>query len=289
MRLLVLGSTGLLGQALCREAAERGWEVAGAARRDAPIKVDIAENGAVASLLQTASPDLVINAAGLIDVAACERDPDLAERVNADPARAIAKWSAGSGTPFIQISTDHFYTRGKDRPHREDEPVEMVNEYARTKRLAEQHALKASNGLVARTSIVGKRGWTSPTLAEWAVNAVLEDAPVTLFDDAFTSSIDTPNLARALFDLAEGGAAGLFNVAASQVYSKANFVLEIARQLGRNLTNADIGSVRDLEPTRATDLGLDVSRAEWHLGRKLPDLQQVVASVLSEFKESGRG
>ena len=47
----------------------------------------------VAALLETASPDLVINAAALVDVGACERDPQLAERVNADPARAIAKWS----------------------------------------------------------------------------------------------------------------------------------------------------------------------------------------------------
>lgn len=283
--ILLLGDSGLLGQAFQREAKMRELPLRGASRSSADLTCDITDDRALAELLDSVRPGLVVNCAALVDVAACERNPGACYRINARPLVELIRWSIEHTQPFIQISTDHFYSRGGDRAHQEDEPVDLCNEYAVSKFLAEQLALTAPQALVLRTSIVGVRRWDRPTFAEWAIAAIEGDAPFTVFEDAYTSSIDVGTFTGATLDLAFGGAGGLLNLAAREVYSKADFVREMARQLGRTLDHAQSASVLTLTPPRPSCLGLNVRRAEGYLGRRLPGLTEVVTSVLAQRKE----
>lgn len=286
MKLLLLGSTGLLGPAVAREARRRNHTVLDAARREASITLDIADVSSLRALLDAEKPDLVVNAAAVVDIDLCEKDPSLAWRINARPLAFLAAWSKATGARLLHVSTDQYFTEGHATAHDETASVSLVNEYARSKFSGEAFALTAANALVLRTSIVGIRGWERPTFAEWAIDAVENDRPVTLFSDAWSSSIDVTTFARAAFDLAEAGASGLYNLAAHEVYTKEQFVRELARQLGLSLSAATVGSVGALSTLRAHCLGLDVRRAEAFLGYRLPLLAEVVASVLQQYRPS---
>src|SRR6266702_4397478 len=61
--LLVLGATGLLGQAIVAEAKRRGIPVLGAARKGSDFDVDLTNVAQVAELFARVSPTRVINAA----------------------------------------------------------------------------------------------------------------------------------------------------------------------------------------------------------------------------------
>ncbi|MEQ8283359.1 MAG: sugar nucleotide-binding protein [Parvibaculum sp.] len=288
MKTLVLGSTGLLGQEMAREVRRRGHLLREAARCGATIALDIADDGALDAVLAAEAPDLVVNCAALTDIETCERDPLSAWRTNARPLAALALWSRRTGGRLIHISTDQYYSGGGAVAHDEKAPVSFFNEYARSKFAGEAFALTAANTLVLRTSIVGIRGWERPTFAEWAIDVAANDRPATVFSDAYTSSIDVIAFARAALDMVDARATGLFNLAAKEVYTKEDFVREIARQLGTPLTAATAGSVRTLDTRRADSLGLDVRRAETLLGNALPGLAQVVASVLRQYNETNR-
>lgn len=283
MRALVIGSTGLLGQALAAEVRSRGWTLVTAARSGADLILDIGDAAALAGSLDELDPDMLFNCAALTDFAICEQDPGLAYRINARAVAIMANWSLRARRRLIHVSTDHYFPSGGSTPHAEGDKVELINEYVRTKYAGEAFALTAPQSLAFRTSIVGIRGWERPSLAEWAIQAVLDNRPVRLFDDAFTSSIDVGAFARAAVDIALGPATGLFNLAAAEVYSKARFVQEIASQMGRCLDNATMVSVTEQMPRRAGSLGLDVSKAQRLLKYPLPRLQDVVRAVLDEF------
>ncbi len=286
MKVLVLGGTGLAGQAMVAAAAARGYAVRAAARRDAPLAIDITDEAELDALLAAEAPDLVVNCAAIVDIEACERDPLAGWRSNARPLAFLAGWSAATAGRLVHVSTDHYYVTGGSTPHDEAAPVVFVNEYARLKFAGEAFALAAPRALVLRTSIVGVRRWEQPTFGEWAIDIAENDRPATLFADAYTSSIDVPAFARATFDLVERGAVGLLNLAAGEVYSKEAFIREIARQLGRSLSQATTGSVASLGTQRASSLGLDVRRAEALLGYSLPALGEVVASLIRQHHEA---
>lgn len=284
MKTLVLGGTGLLGQAMTAEAISRRWGVTTTARSCANITFDIRDDAALADCLERVRPELVVNCAGLTDIALCEREPGLAYALNARSLALLASWSSERDVRLIHVSTDHYYTTGAAAAHDEQAPITLVNDYARSKYAGEAFALTADRGLVLRTSIVGIRGWEQPTLAEWAIETVLNDRPAKLFIDAFTSSIDVRAFSRAALDLAAGPAKGLLNLAAREVYSKADFVEEIATQMGKRLTATTEVSVATQQPPRASCLGLDVGRAQAMLGYTLPGLHEVVAAVVADYR-----
>jgi dTDP-4-dehydrorhamnose reductase len=285
MKILILGATGLAGQSVAAACATRGHDVKMAARHGAPLAVDITDDTGLKTLLSTENPDVLINCAASVDLDACERDSPAGWRVNAVPLATMSEWANSTDAFLIHISTDHYYRSGGAIAHDELCPIEFANDYARQKYAAEAFALNARRALVVRTSIVGHRRWPQPTFAEWIFDLIEHDRPATLFADAFTSSIDTRTFARALLDMIDANVTGLINLAASEVYSKLTFAQEVARQLDRTLSNQGVGSVSSLAVSRANCLGLDVTKAESTLGYKLPNLQEVVASLVREYKD----
>jgi dTDP-4-dehydrorhamnose reductase len=255
------------------------------ARQGAELTLDISQAGALDQVLGAVSPELVVNCVGLTDLQKCEADPGLAYAINARPAALLASWSNATGGRYLHVSTDHFFGNGGALPHQENERVVLLNEYARTKYAGEAFALTAPNALVIRTSMIGIRGWVLPTFAEWAIGAIIGTAPFQMFEDAYTSSIDAGTLARVMLDLAAAPVSGVLNAAASEVYSKADFVRCLAAALGRSLEHATSASVAGLRPERPVSLGLDISRAQALLTFPLPKLADVVDAVVRAHTE----
>jgi dTDP-4-dehydrorhamnose reductase len=284
--ILLFGATGMVGQAIAAEAGRRRFALVGAARRDAHQAVDLARPAGVAALLDALRPAIVVNAAAIASIEACERNPDEAARVNAQVVAVMGAYCRVAVVPLVHISTDHFFTGDGPRAHDEREPVRLVNHYARTKYAAEGMALAAPGALVLRTNVTGLRHWRErPTFAEWAIEALIDRAPIRLFDDYWCSTIDAPSLARALFDLVEKGASGVINVGARTVATKRQFVRGIARALGVRLDWDEGASVRTLGVPRAESAGLDVSKAERLLGYTLPDTEAVCRNLVAKWEE----
>lgn len=286
-RILVLGDTGMLGQALMKEGRQRGLEMLGASRHSAESPVDLSEDQALLKLLDAAGCSTVINAVAITSLDACERDPLLAYRVNARLSALLARETGRLGAYLVHVSTDHFFTGDGAARHDEHCPVQLLNEYARTKYAGECFALTRAGALVLRTNIVGFRGLEGvPTFVEWALASLEQGVPMTLFDDFHTSSLDVMAFSSALFDLLPAQHAGVLNLAAREVSNKLQFVAGLADRVGLGRGGYTRGSVRSLTGTpRAESLGLDVSRAESLLGRRLPGLEEVLDNLAREYEE----
>jgi dTDP-4-dehydrorhamnose reductase len=286
MAILVFGATGMVGQAIAAEAKRHGRALCGVSRHGPDRVADLERVDGIRPLLEDAAPELVINAAAITDIAACDRDRAAALAVNARAVLAMSEFCRDAKVPLVQVSTDHFFTGDGAKRHSELAPVTFVNEYARTKFLAEGFAGVAPHALIVRTNVTGLRGWPGrPTFAEWALDALERRAPLRLFDDFFTSTIDARSFARALFDLIEGGAAGIVNLASRTVTSKRRFVHTLATVLGIALDWDEPASVESLAVPRAESLGLDVAKAERLLGYALPDADQVCCNLVSQWVE----
>ncbi len=285
-RLLVLGSTGLLGQAFLAEAHTRAQACWGVARAASDYELDLSNATALDALEALAlelRPSAIVNCVAVTSLAACEADAGLAFRINARIPALLAQLAREVHVKLVHVSTDHYFSGDGARAHDEHAEVQLLNEYARSKYAGERLALTDPTALVVRTNIVGLRRWAaSPTFAEWALEAIASPRPIVLFDDFFTSSISARACAAAILDLVRADARGLINVASREVSSKRSFVLALAQQLQVELDDVSSASVRELLPRRAESLGLDVGRAEALLERPLPDLADTVAAVARE-------
>lgn len=275
----------MLGQALKKEAVRRGINTISVARKNADYCLDITNDKELSDCLANEKPDTVINACAIVDHKACDENPSMAYRVNARPSSILADLSRQHGFKYVYISTDGYFHGDRREKHKENAPVLLLNEYARTKYLGEKLAETNSDSLIVRTNIVGFRGNAAqPSFAEWAINALKNEEKMTLFDDYFTSSISVAQFSSAFFDLLKHNVSGRINLASSEVFSKREFIEKLADVFGLSLKNTTVGSVKQLSTSRRADsLGLDVSLAEEILGYTLPDLHDVIFQLKKEY------
>src|SRR5512143_2480061 len=112
MRILVTGASGLLGANLALQAANQHMVVGTVNQHEIKTsafqvrQVNLLAPGALESLLDEVQPDWVIHCAALANLDACEKDPDLANKMNAELPARIARNVGRSGARMVHVSTD---------------------------------------------------------------------------------------------------------------------------------------------------------------------------------------
>lgn len=287
--IVILGSTGLLGQALLLELKRSySLSVVGVARKNADFCLDITKKNSLNRIFNKYNPDVIFNTVALTDLVHCELDLDFCYRTNAQVVYELARMSKKYGSILIQISTDHFYDNDDLCVHKEKHPVFLKNHYALSKYVAEKFALYHENSLVIRTNIVGFRGWKNPTFIEKILFSAKKNEPIELWEDYYVSSIDVISfssvLAKLIFKI--GIKKGVFNIASREVFSKKKFIEHLLQRFGFLKCKTVVVKKSDIEERsslkRGSSLGLDVSKAEKVLGTHLPDLEEVINNIYEQ-------
>ena len=103
MKVLVLGGTGMLGEALMERCRSRNLEAIAAARGSKTLPLDIADRRQLESALFDLKPDVVINCAALASIDACESDPAKAFALNTEPAGELARLSGALRFKLVHV------------------------------------------------------------------------------------------------------------------------------------------------------------------------------------------
>jgi dTDP-4-dehydrorhamnose reductase len=150
MRILLTGTTGQVGGALCAPLANLGTVIA--VNRS---QLDLSRPEAISEALDHLKPDLIVNPAAYTAVDRAEAERLLAFRVNADAPRAMAIWAARHKVPLVHFSTDYVFDGSGKTPRLEDDEPAPLSTYGASK-LAGEAAIRAANGehLIIRTSWV---------------------------------------------------------------------------------------------------------------------------------------
>jgi dTDP-4-dehydrorhamnose reductase len=156
LKIVVFGATGQVGFEVCRA----DWPPGTAIRPLDRATVDIADRGTVVTALAAERPDLAINLAAYTAVDQAEREPARAFAVNSAGAANVAAACAIIGVPLIHLSTDYVFDGTKRAPYREDDPVNPLGVYGRSKEEGEGAVREAlSRHIILRTSwVYGVRG-----------------------------------------------------------------------------------------------------------------------------------
>jgi dTDP-4-dehydrorhamnose reductase len=105
-----------------------------------------------------------------------------------------------------------------------------------------------------------------------------------LFHDAWTSSLDVNTFADIAVNLfLDFKHRGVINVAAGEVYSKEQLIRRLADMLSISHIHCTSESIKRRFSNRPNCLGLDVSKAERLLGKKMPELNEVCAALISQL------
>ena len=239
MRILVLGVTGMLGNAVLRVlATAREHQIYGTLRSDDSYNlraqlepscnithgVDVENNDSLVKIFGQVRPDAVVNCVGLVKQLGHAADPLLAIPINSLLPHRLAALCRIGGARLIQISTDCVFSGEKGNYVESDVP-DATDLYGRTKFLGE---VSASNVVVLRTSIVGHELRSSRSLINWFLT---QSVSIKGFSRAIFSGVPTVVLARIIREivLPAPDLQGLYHIAAEPIskYDLLNLVREM--------------------------------------------------------------
>jgi dTDP-4-dehydrorhamnose reductase len=199
-RVLVLGSTGMLGHMVLRVLSrEPSLDVEGTQRADSsdPLYLDAEQGreGLQALAARRAPYAYLINASGVTSAEIDAADAESIRRaicVNALFPHALASAAAATNARVLHISTDGVFSGHASSAYREDAAHDCTDPYGKTKSLGE---VPRRGMLTLRCSIIGPDPRRRRGLLEWFLSQPA-GASVTGYLDALWNGVTTLQLAE---------------------------------------------------------------------------------------------
>ncbi|KTC43024.1 dTDP-4-dehydrorhamnose reductase [Pseudomonas sp. ABAC61] len=227
MKVLILGVTGMLGQAVFRlfheDATYEAWGTlrGASALRHFPQThhpflisgIDALDHDGLAAVLAKVRPDVVINCVGLIKQLADANDPLTALPINAMLPHRLSRLCALAGARLVHVSTDCVFS-GRKGGYLESDLSDAEDLYGKSKYIGELH--DEPHAITLRTSIIGHELGSNNALVDWFLS---QQGSVRGFSNAIFSGLPTVELARVMKDyvLPNPQLHGLYHVAATPV------------------------------------------------------------------------
>lgn len=156
MRVLVTGGQGQVGSALAQLGKENGLDLETLGRSE----LDITDAACIAAAFQRYQPELLINAAAYTAVDKAESEAELAFEINETATALVADACAAANIPMLHISTHYVFDGSKGGLYTEDDPVNPLAVYAKSKEAGERALrTRVKRHIILRTSwVFGEEG-----------------------------------------------------------------------------------------------------------------------------------
>jgi dTDP-4-dehydrorhamnose reductase len=294
-RLLVIGSTGLVGSKLVFMASSHGFEPYNTQNRRRShfpnsSQLDITDRDATLALVRDVQPKVIVNTAALTNVDYCETHKEEAENVNVRGVENLAEAARRNNSRLVHISTDSVFD-GTYGHYSEFDKPNPINQYAMTKLASEKVVSHLSNYAIARPSVI--YGWHSQpaeattdstkamNFAMFVLDKLKKNETVKAVRDQYSSPTFADNLAEVLLKLAKSRENGIFHTAGRSCLSRYEFASKLTKVFGyssRLLQPVFTGEFQQIAK-RPKNCCLQVDKAEKILGMRFLTSEEGIKEV----------
>lgn len=280
MKILVLGASGMLGNAVFRLFSESDdFDVIGTIRGERSKKffptllrgalisgVDVENIDSVTRIFGETRPEVVINCIGMVKQLAEAYDPLAAIPINSLLPHRLARLCAVAGARLVHMSTDCVFSGSKGM-YTEADSTDAIDLYGRSKFLGE---VDYPNAITLRTSIIGHELEGSRSLVGWFL---AQSGSVKGFSKAVFSGLPTVEIARLIRDhvLPSPHLHGLYHVSADPI-NKYHLLSLVANAYGKTINI-------EADDSFVIDRSLDSSRFRSVTGYQPKPWPELVSSM----------
>ena len=232
MKVLITGCYGQVGTELMGLAKNYGMHAVGVDHH----RLDITDQKAVQQFVEQEQPDVMINAAAYTAVDKAERDAEGAFAVNATGVGYLAQACADMDIPLVHISTDYVFDGLKIGAYKEDDIVNPLGVYGKSK-LAGEDAVKS----ICEKYYIFRTSWVFSEYGNNFVKTMLrlgaEREELGVVSDQRGKPTSAREIARVIFEvlISSKEAWGVYHLAQPDVVSWFDFsksIFDVAKECG---------------------------------------------------------
>lgn len=287
MKALIIGAAGQVGGTLAAQCVRRRIEVYGTSRKGQGfLYLDLADADSIKDSFEKARPDTVLLCSAMTHVDNCERDPELARRVNVAGTELVAAECRRAGARLVYFSTEYVFD-GSAGPYDEAAPANPVSVYGRTKLEGELAALAVKDALSVRTTVVYSHNPASKNFIMQLISNHRSGARMRVPSDQFSNPTYAPELASAVLDLVEKNASGIYNVVGPDWLNRYDFALKACAAFGfsPDFLEPRLSGELGQAARRPLKAGLRTEKLAARLGRRLPPVEESLKKIAVIMKQ----
>lgn len=231
--ILITGANGQLGRAIRREYSKEDVTFINTDVAEVEdVKVlDITDIDRVLAMVRDTKPDTIINCAAHTNVDACEKQWDLAYKINAIGPRNLSIAAQETGAKMIHVSTDYVFEGNGTRPYTEFDAPHPISAYGKTKWEGEKFVQEfCSRYFIFRTAWLYGDG---KNFVKTMLGLSEKYEEVSVVMDQKGSPTSALELARAIHYFEKTDNYGLFHATCEGDTNWADFTEEIFRLTGK--------------------------------------------------------
>jgi dTDP-4-dehydrorhamnose reductase len=284
MKILIVGASGMLGNALFRLfSSYADMQVFGTLRNEGSKKlfegrfhlnlisgVDVEGIDQLMRTIEEVRPNVVINCIGLVKQFSEASDPLLAIPINSLLPHRMARICSLTGARFIHLSTDCVFS-GTKGFYSENDQADAKDLYGMSKYLGE---VSNHGALTLRTSIIGHELRSNKSLINWFLS---QNLPIKGYRQAFFSGLPTVEIGKIIktYVLPNPEIKGLYHLSADSI-NKYDLLRLVSEEYKKNIEIVP-------DDTYKIDRSLDSTRFRRDTGFKPKSWKQLV-SEMHEFR-----
>ncbi|HZH67462.1 MAG TPA: NAD(P)-dependent oxidoreductase, partial [Flavisolibacter sp.] len=240
--ILIMGKSGTLGRSFAKLCSQRFLQYKLLSRQEC----DIRDLESVEAAIRLYKPWAIINAAGFVRVDDAEAEAEQCYNDNTRGPETLALASKKYGIKLISFSSDLVFDGTKGSPYVEDDVVNPLNVYGKSKADAEKIIMHHNPAaLIIRTSAFFGP-WDEYNFVHYVRKSLSQYERVHVANDVVISPTYVPHLVNATLDLLMDDEAGIWHLANSGELTWADLAYEVAgrfrlnRQYITAVTNAEL-------------------------------------------------
>ena len=281
MKILLLGSSGLLGKELNKILKKKNKIINNGIKSR---KHDLTSKENLKKILLKENYDLVINSIAVTNLDYCEKNKKLSKKINVDILKDIFLIKKKFILKFklIQISTDQVYNSQKNKLGKEKSKRIFLNEYTKQKIKAEQ-ICEYNNALILRTNFFANK---KRSLFKWIIDNAKGGKEYFLFNDIYFNPLRINTICKMIEKIISSKKflfKGIYNVGSKNPLSKSEFGLKIINKLKiSNSKHIVCSSKNFFKIKRPYNMCMDVDKFEKKFQINLPKLENEIIDEINE-------
>lgn len=269
MKILITGSTGLLGSKLVQTLNYN--HVLYPTYNNTPsthpnsIRLDLLQTEKIRQIIEKIKPDTIIHAAAMTHVDKCEQNPELAQKINHQATKTITDAAQKTRSHLIFVSTDYVFD-GEKGNYNETNFPNPINTYGKTKYAAEK-AINESEieSTIIRPSVIygDKPASGKSNFVLWVINQLSENKKISIINDQIISPTYNHNLAEMIKEVTERKLSGIYHLSGATQINRIDFVHEIAEifNLDQPLIHSVTSEAMNWTAKRPKNSSLNINKA----------------------------